>query len=131
MAVGGGVAFSHLLDQLVGDPVFDAVNFRLIGAVPAAHFPIGRLALGQALAAVGDACRSIRFDFAAVPEIGLIDGEFFRAAGHEKLAIGCVSLRRLWGYQCLLQRLFKTDGATGKGANETAPCDQALVGVVK
>ena len=86
------MAFSHLLDQLGSDPVFDAVNFRLIGAVPAAHFPIGRLALGQALAAVGDACRSIRFDFAAVPEIGLVSGEFFRAAGHEKL-VGGLCLR--------------------------------------
>lgn len=100
------MAFSHLLDQLGGDPVFDAVNFRLIGAVPAAHFLIGRLALGQALAAVGD-------------------------AGRERLAIGCVSLRRLWGYQCLIQRLFKNAGETGEGANETAPCDQTLVGVVK
>ena len=82
------MAFSHLLDQLGGDQVFDAVNFRLIGAFPAAHFPICRLTLGQALAAVGDACRSIRFDFAAVPEIGLVGGEFFRAAGHDKLVGG-------------------------------------------
>ena len=82
------MAFSHLLDQLGGDPVFDAVDFRLIRVIPAAHFPIGRLALGQALAAVGDVFGSIRVHPAAVPEIGLVGGEFFRAAGHEKLVGG-------------------------------------------
>ena len=86
------MAFSHLLDQLGGDPVFDAVDFRLIRVIPAAHFPIGRLALGQALAAVGDVFGSIRVHPAAVPEIGLVDGEFFRAAGHEKL-VGGLCLR--------------------------------------